>query len=325
MTNLYDIPAGLVTGIDDSSLAAQIIVAVILAIAFYNSVELVVLIFLTFKKYRGLYFWSLLVSTVLGVIPSVIGPVLHFYSLSPLLLALLISNIGFYAMVPLQSLVLYSRLHLLLRNPRRLHLILYLILLTIAILVPPTTITTYGSAFVGTPPWNAAYQVIERAQVTGFCLLELLLSALYIREAVQVLWAGDPALLRRRRESGQSDGAGSSSSSSSSSSSARNVIYQLVAINFVIITLDVGLLVLEYVGLYYLQVALKSLVYSIKLKLEFAVLGRLITLTGRHVRREAEVARLEEPARVPDFVGAEYAAVDFTHPVRTSKPSMSSG
>ncbi|PYI17221.1 hypothetical protein BO99DRAFT_389278 [Aspergillus violaceofuscus CBS 115571] len=307
MTNLYDIPAGLVTGIDDSSPAAQIIVAVILAIAFYNSVELVVLIFLTFKKYRGLYFWSLLVSTVLGVIPSVVGPVLHFYSLGPLLLALLISNLGFYAMVPVQSLVLYSRLHLLLRHPRRLRQILSLILLTTAILLPPTTVTTYGSAFVGTPPWNAAYQVIERAQVTGFCLLELLLSALYIREAVQVLWAGDPALLRRRR-----DGAG-------------NVIYQLVAINFVIIALDVGLLVLEYVGLYYLQVALKSLVYSIKLKLEFAVLGRLITLTGRHVHREAEVARFEEPARVPDFVGAEYAAVDFTHPVRTSKPSMSSG
>ncbi|RAH79939.1 hypothetical protein BO86DRAFT_390691 [Aspergillus japonicus CBS 114.51] len=319
MTNLYDIPAGLVTGIDDSSLAAQIIVAVILAIAFYNSVELVVLIFLTFKKYRGLYFWSLLVSTVLGVIPSVVGPVLHFYSLGPLLLALLISNLGFYAMVPVQSLVLYSRLHLLLRHPRRLRQILSLILLTTAILLPPTTVTTYGSAFVGTPPWNAAYQVIERAQVTGFCLLELLLSALYIREAVQVLWAGDPALLRRRRESGQSDGAGGSGSG------AGNVIYQLVAINFVIIALDVGLLVLEYVGLYYLQVALKSLVYSIKLKLEFAVLGRLITLTGRHVHREAEVARFEEPARVPDFVGAEYAAVDFTHPVRTSKPSMSSG
>ncbi|RAH43792.1 uncharacterized protein BO95DRAFT_444758 [Aspergillus brunneoviolaceus CBS 621.78] len=323
MTNLYDIPAGLVTGIEDSALAAQIIVAVILAIAFYNSVELVVLLFLTFKKYRGLYFWSLLVSTVLGVMPSVVGPVLHFYSLGPLLLALLISNLGFYAMVPVQSLVLYSRLHLLLRNERRLRQILYLILLTTAILLPPTTVTTYGSAFVGTAPWNAAYQVIERAQVTGFCLLELLLSALYIREAVHVLWAGDPALLRRRRESGETDGGGGGGGSGGSG--AGNVIYQLVAINFVIIALDVGLLVLEYVGLYYLQVALKSLVYSIKLKMEFAVLGRLITLTGRHAHREAPVARLEEPARVPDFVGAEYAAVDFTHPVRTSKPSMSSG
>ncbi|PYH48117.1 uncharacterized protein BP01DRAFT_371723 [Aspergillus saccharolyticus JOP 1030-1] len=293
MTDLADTPAGLIHGLKTSSIAAQLIVAVILAIALYNSAELVVLIFITFKRYRGLYFWSLLVSSVVGVIASVIGPILHFYSLGPLLLALLISNLGFYTMVPVQSLVLYSRLHLLLRDERRLRQILRLICVSSALLLPSTTITTLGSAFVGSPAWNTAYQIVERVQVTGFCLQELLLSALYILEAVRLLQA---------------------------------VIYHLVAINLVIIGLDVVLLVLQYAGLYYLQVVLKSLVYSIKLKLEFAVLGRLITLTGRHAHREALVRpEPSEPQRVPDFVGPGYAAVDFTHPVQTSKPSVSSG
>jgi hypothetical protein len=35
---------------------------------------------------------------------------------------------------------------------------------------------------------------------------------------------------------------------------------------------------IEFLGLYYLQVLLKSAIYSIKLKLEFAVLGKLAAI-----------------------------------------------
>lgn len=68
MASLNDISAGLASGIEASSMMVKIVVGVFLALALYNAVELIILIFSTFKKYHGLYFWSLLVSVVFGVI-----------------------------------------------------------------------------------------------------------------------------------------------------------------------------------------------------------------------------------------------------------------
>jgi hypothetical protein len=59
------------------------------------------------------------------------------------------------------------------------------------------------------------------------------------------------------------------------------ILYELVAINLAAIIMDISLLILEYVGLYFTQVILKAMVYSIKLKLEFAVLGMLISIASR--------------------------------------------
>lgn len=42
---------------------------VFLCIALCNSIELLVLIFPSFRRYSGLYFWSLLLSVLFGVIP----------------------------------------------------------------------------------------------------------------------------------------------------------------------------------------------------------------------------------------------------------------
>jgi hypothetical protein len=42
------------------------------AIAWYNSLELLVLIFCIFKKYSGLYFWSLIINA-LSIVPYATG------------------------------------------------------------------------------------------------------------------------------------------------------------------------------------------------------------------------------------------------------------
>ena len=42
------------------------------AIAWYNALEILVLVFFVFKKYNGLYFWSLLITT-LSVVPYATG------------------------------------------------------------------------------------------------------------------------------------------------------------------------------------------------------------------------------------------------------------
>lgn len=61
---------------------------------------------------------------------------------------------------------------------------------------------------------------------------------------------------------------------------SRSIMHQLFAINIVIILLDTVVLVLESINLFVLQVALKPGIYSIKLKLEFAILSRLLEVVG---------------------------------------------
>lgn len=53
----------------------------------------------------------------------------------------------------------------------------------------------------------------------------------------------------------------------------------LIWVNVIIVFLDLTILGLEYSGLYDIQTAYKGLVYSVKLKLEFSILNRLVELT----------------------------------------------
>jgi hypothetical protein len=50
-------------------------------------------------------------------------------------------------------------------------------------------------------------------------------------------------------------------------------------VNVIIVLLDMTILGLEYSGLYDIQTVYKGLVYSVKLKLEFSILNRLVELT----------------------------------------------
>ena len=63
--------------------------------------------------------------------------------------------------------------------------------------------------------------------------------------------------------------------------SARKILYQLFIINVIIIALDIVLLGFEFANLYILEASFKGVVYSLKTKLEFAVLGKLVQLVRR--------------------------------------------
>lgn len=228
-----------------------------ISVALYNSVELVVLILLTFKRYKGLYFWALLLSTMMGTISASIAALLDTFNIGPLWLFLTLSNTGFWFMVPGQSIVLYSRLNLVSHSYNFLRSIRYLILIDTIILSVPTTTLSFGSAYTQTASWNRGFNVMVRMQLTWFCLQELWISGLYILETTRLI-----------RLSPWRD------------SSRIKILYQLLAINCIAVLLDVCLLGLEYAGLYFVQVFFKLLVYSIKLKLEFAVMGRLVFMSN---------------------------------------------
>ena len=61
---------------------------------------------------------------------------------------------------------------------------------------------------------------------------------------------------------------------------SRSILNELLAVNLIVILLDMSLLILQLVNLHELQVPLKPAIYSFKVKLAFAVLGQLICLVG---------------------------------------------
>ncbi|KAJ5466673.1 hypothetical protein N7539_009402 [Penicillium diatomitis] len=237
----------------------QMILITFIGLSCYNIAELVVLVLSTFRRWRGLYFWSLLTSGCLGVIPYSIGFLMKFFTPTDSILSVTILTIGWWTMVTGQSVVLYSRLHLVLRDENILRRVLYLIVANVFLLHIPTTILTFGANIVhsGAKPWVDGYNVMEKIQLTGFTIQESLLGTLYVIEAVKLLRLGADVTARPY---------------------ARSIMYQLIGINCAIIAMDLMLLVLEYANFYAVQITLKGFVYSLKLKLEFAVLGRLVDL-----------------------------------------------
>ena len=87
--------------------AKSVTITVCAALALYNALELLMLIFTTFQRYRGLYFWSLPVASG-GAIPYVIGYMLGYFQLAVQLASKIVATVGWPAMVTGQSLVLYS-------------------------------------------------------------------------------------------------------------------------------------------------------------------------------------------------------------------------
>jgi hypothetical protein len=99
--------------------------------------------------------------------------------------------------------------------------------------------------------------IYDRIQVTGFCVQEIIICGIYIYEAVRAL---KPMVQTRGR-------------------SGRNAIIHLLWINIIVVLLNMLLLLTEF-KLHYIQVSFKTVVYSIKLKLEFSVFNRVVSLTS---------------------------------------------
>jgi hypothetical protein len=106
----------------------DIFVVIFISIALYNFIELHVLILSHFSRRKGLYFWSFTIATW-GVAFNSIGYLLKHRALttSSNLYATLIL-IGWCTMVSGQSVVLYSRLHLLMDNKTWLRAVLIMII-----------------------------------------------------------------------------------------------------------------------------------------------------------------------------------------------------
>ena len=106
--------------------------------------------------------------------------------------------------------------------------------------------------------------------MVGFFLQESILSIIYIRETIRLLRLGETV---------QDDVCSFEDGTAQlRNATVRKTMYQALAINVIIIIMDVALLATEFANLYLIETTLKGVVYSIKLKLEFAVLSKLVQI-----------------------------------------------
>jgi hypothetical protein len=237
----------------NGSLSAPAAVVVLSsAISLYNALELLLLIFITFKNWRGLYFWSLLM-TSFAVIPYSVGYLVEYFDPPHVLVGDVINNVGWITMVTGQSVVLYSRLHLILHDEKMLRWVKWLIIILPIAFYFPTSVTHYGT-YSDITTFDNAFHVIEKLQMTGFCIQEFIISGLYMREVLRFLKLGI------------------------TQEGARRTMWELLTINLIIIILDIGLLVTEYLNLSIFEQTFKGVTYSVKLKMELAILGKLVSM-----------------------------------------------
>src|SRR5437667_5723029 len=115
------------------SRAIAMTIAAFFAISCYNVIEITFFIFNYFKRRNGLYFWSMLIASF-GILVHSLGEFLRLFALAPNLPMSVLIMIGWYAMVTGQAVVLYSRLHLVVHNKRKIRWVLIMIITDACIL-----------------------------------------------------------------------------------------------------------------------------------------------------------------------------------------------
>lgn len=119
----------------------------------------------------------------------------------------------------------------------------------------------------------------DRTQVTVFFVQETTLSLLYIWQARKYL--RNSSLLSQPYLETTS---GSATMAGRAARETHQVLSHLVLANILVIALDIALLGVQYADLFYLQGAFKPCVYGVKLKIEFAILNRLVEIVRRRGR-----------------------------------------
>ncbi|KAH7470084.1 hypothetical protein IWW34DRAFT_887820 [Fusarium oxysporum f. sp. albedinis] len=246
------------TGPITASLPVDMTIAGFFAIACYNCVEILISLLNRFRRHDGLYFWSIVVAT-LGIVLHSIVVLLRYYSLGPNFLLAALTCVGWYGMVTGQSVVLYSRLHLIVSDRAKTRWVLVMIITDFFILHVPVTVLFLGSNTRQSSRFLPAFNLYERIQLAGFSIQETIISGLYIWEASRGL---KPIFAIRR-------------------TTERKVIRHLIIVNVLVVLLDVSLIITQYLDQFQIATTYKPVVYSIKLKMEFVVLNKLLLLV-RH-------------------------------------------
>lgn len=242
------------TGPVSVPLAVSLTITALFGMACLNCAEILIIALYTFKRYTSLYFWSIIVAD-LGTVIYAMANLLRLFAVAPNILMSVLLAISWWGMVTGQSVVLYSRLHLVVSNRKKTRGVLIMIITNFFIIHIPLSVLWIGTN-VDPDVFLDAFNVYERLQLSVFFVQECIISGLYIWEADHEL---KPIIAARGGE-------------------GKHVVRGLVIINIILIVLDITLLITIFTGHFYIQTSYQPLVYSIKLKLELFILNKLVAL-----------------------------------------------
>ncbi|CAA9964898.1 hypothetical protein PTMSG1_08257 [Pyrenophora teres f. maculata] len=251
-----------VAGIDSAAapnakivtLSTWMLAAAFLGIAFYLCAELNVRLLIRATRY-SLYFWSCFLCSW-GIIVHGIAILLSDLEIWASYYSIIFIELSWLTFVVCQSLVLYSRLNLVLLVPRVANYVLWMIVVN-AVLFGLTTVVLGLVARHPRFSTQLTYTNItwDKIQLAAFTAQETIISTLYIRATASHL--KDMTLLGSCRNT------------------TRRNLRNLIAVNVFVIMLDATVMVLCYTGFFFLQGFYKAAVYAIKLRSEFTILNQL--------------------------------------------------
>ncbi|KAH8724927.1 hypothetical protein GQ44DRAFT_617243 [Phaeosphaeriaceae sp. PMI808] len=228
--------------------------AACLGIAWYICIELNVRLLVRSTR-RSLYFWSCLTCSW-GIIIHLLFILLLNFKIFENYGALVVVHFTWCIYVVSQSVVLYSRLNLVLKNFFLGRCVLFMIIFT-GIFFGLTTVVLglIARRPNATTHLQGVNMIWDKVQLGIFFVQETLISILYINETSAHL--KNMSLLGTDRKT------------------TRRVLHHLIYVNVFIICLDCSLIGLCYSGFFFLQGFYKAAIYAIKLRTEFAILNQL--------------------------------------------------
>ncbi|KOS37404.1 hypothetical protein ACN38_g11810 [Penicillium nordicum] len=250
------------------------VIAGLFALACWNVLQILVSIFNTFKRRHGLYFWSMVIAT-LGILVHALSTFLRYFNLAPNFPMCVLICISWYSMVTGQSVVLYSRLHLVTNYDSYSRWVLGMIIFNFCVLHIPTTVLFLGIN-LDVESFVRPFDIYERAQLAGFAAQETIISGLYIWETMTSL---KPVLAMKGRR-------------------GQTVVTNLIVVNTLAVLLDAALLATEYTNHFDVQTTLKPVVYSIKLMIEFTVLNSLLLVIRANPSAIEDIEQLHDDLHI---------------------------
>jgi hypothetical protein len=226
--------------------------------------------FATLRNRRGLYFKSMLCSSWGLAVRAIAYNIQYFSPKTPWYVGVTFSQIGWIFMVSGFAMVLWSRLGLILQSERIKRYLLWMIILNGFVFHTALTVLTYGvwalkqhpaQTMAAKKEWTNVQAVFERIQILFFCGQEILISSLYIRAAFKYLrtWGAFAPESTRNK--------------------IREAMILLLAVQTVVVLIDVAIITIDFLGLIKLKGFIHSFIYCLKLELEFVVLNQLVEIS----------------------------------------------